>query len=89
MTTEDTFEIDISDLTIEDIETIEEVTGRAIDAIGDPTMPKGKLLRAMAFIKARRTDPDATLESVGRLKVNIMDDQTKVDPTPASAATAS
>lgn len=71
MSTADTFEIDIEDLTIDDIETIEEITGRAIDTIGDPNMPKGKLLRAMAFIKARRTDPDATLESVGKLKVSM------------------
>lgn len=91
MTTEpaDTFEVDINDLSIDDIETIEEITGRAIDSIGDPNMPKGKLLRALAFIKARRTDPEATLESVGKLKINIAGDEAKVDPTPASAATES
>lgn len=80
----DTFEIDIQDLTIDDIETIEEMTGKPIDLMGDPSMPKGKLLRALAFIKARRTDPDATPESVGKLKVSMGGGES--NPTEASAS---
>jgi len=80
----DVVDIDIEELTIDDIETIEEITGHPIDALGDPKMPKGKILRALALIKARRTDPEATAESVGHLKVNLGGDAER--PTEASAS---
>jgi hypothetical protein len=78
-----TFKVDIQELTIDDIETIEEMTGMPIDKIGDPDSPKGKLMRALAYIKARKTDPDATPESVGSLVLD-MGGSKKVDPTVAS-----
>lgn len=67
----DVFTLDVNELTIDDIETIEDITGRPIDALSDPDMPKGKMMRAIAFVQARRTDPDATLESVGKLKMQM------------------
>ena len=81
---DDTFVIDVDDLTIDDIETIEEMTGMPIDKLGDPTMPKGKMLRALAFVKARRTDPTATPESVGKKKVRTQENDA-LRPTEASA----
>ena len=69
------FSIDIESLTIDDIETIEDITGFAIDKLGDPDMPKGKMMRALAFVKARKTDPDATPESVGHLRVEVGSDK--------------
>tara|TARA_R110000824_G_scaffold21303_4_gene79542 strand:+ start:3440 stop:3694 length:255 start_codon:yes stop_codon:yes gene_type:complete len=70
----DVFSIDIESLTIDDIETIEDITGFAIDKLGDPDMPKGKMMRALAFVKARKTDPTATPESVGGLRIEITSD---------------
>jgi hypothetical protein len=67
----ETFKVDIQALTIDDIETIEEMTGLPIDKLGDPDAPKGKLMRALAFIKARKTDPTATPESVGSLVLDM------------------
>jgi hypothetical protein len=78
------FEIDLDDLTINDIETIEEITGHPIDKLADPNMPKGKMLRAMAFIKERRVNPDATPESVGDKVVRVKDDKDR--PTAASVS---
>jgi hypothetical protein len=75
MSTDNVFSIDIEALTIDDIETIEEMTGAPIDKLGDPTMPKGKMLRALAFVKARKTDPTATPESVGGLRIEIATDK--------------
>jgi hypothetical protein len=71
MDTDNVFSIDIESLTIDDIETIEEMIGAPIDKLGDPDMPKGKMLRALAFVKARKTDPDATIESVGSMRIAI------------------
>ena len=75
----DVFTLDVNELTIDDIETIEEITGKPIDALSDPDMPKGKMMRAIAFVQARRTDPDATIESVGKLKMQMAVDDPK-DP---------
>ena len=77
----ETFKVDVQELTINDIETIEEMTGLPIDKIGDPDAPKGKLMRALAFVKARKTDPDATPESVGHL---VLDMGNNDNPTEAS-----
>ena len=66
-----TFKVDIQALTIDDIETIEDMTGLPIDKLGDPNAPKGKLMRALAYINARKTDPDATPESVGSLVLDM------------------
>lgn len=70
----DVFSVDIQSLTIDDIETIEDITGFAIDKLGDPDMPKGKMMRALAFVKARKTDPTATPASVGHLRLEIASD---------------
>lgn len=77
----ETFKVDMQELTINDIETIEEMTGMPIDKIGDADQPKGKLMRALAFISARKTDPTATPESVGDL---VLDMGAGENPTEAS-----
>ena len=78
----ETFKVDVQQLTINDIETIEEITGLPIDRLGDPDAPKGKLMRALALVKARKTDPTATPESVGNLVLDMGGDA--ADPTVAS-----
>ncbi len=67
----ETFKVDIEALTIDDIETIEEITGLPIDKLGDPDAPKGKLMRALALVKARKTDPTATPESVVHMVLDM------------------
>jgi hypothetical protein len=59
----------LESLTIEDIEIIEDVVGVAIDDIfgGTKTVPKGKLLKAIAFVVNRKTDPEFTLEAAGKM----------------------
>jgi hypothetical protein len=74
MKSNEVFSIDIESLTIDDIETIEDMIGAPIDKLGDPSMPKGKMLRALAFVKARKTDPDATPESVGGMRIEVATD---------------
>ena len=64
----ETFKVDVQQLTINDIETIEEITGLPIDRLGDPDAPKGKLT--------------ATPESVGNLVLDMGGDA--ADPTVAS-----
>lgn len=81
--------VDLSTLTIADIEAIEEITGLGMRAVmtrlADDDAPKGKLLRAIAYVAMRRTDPSVTFEDAGAVVLEIQDDRT-VDPTSASAS---
>ena len=67
----ETVEIDLDDLTIEEVEIFEEITGIPIDELGGAGKPKGKMLRALAYLSKRRTDPSITLEEVGRLRLKV------------------
>ena len=68
--TNDVFTIDINDLTIGEVVLIEEMTGLPLDALGQPDVPKGKMMQALAFISKKRDDPDFTWEQAGELKIN-------------------
>ena len=76
--TNDVFTIDINDLTIGEVVLIEEMTGLPLDALGQPDVPKGKMMQALAFISKKREDPDFTWEQAGDLKINAVSE--KIDP---------
>ena len=63
--------VDLDELTIAEIETVEEITGIPIDRLGDANSPKGKMLRALALVKLRRTDPTVTAEQVGEMRIRL------------------
>ena len=77
--TNDVFTIDINDLTIGEVVLIEEMTGLPLDALGQPDVPKGKMMQALAFISKKRVDPDFTWEQAGELRISAVSE--KVDPT--------
>ena len=79
MTDNDVFTIDINDLTIAEVVLIEEMTGLPRDALGQPDVPKGKMMQALAFISKKRVDPDFTWEQAGELRISAVSE--KVDPT--------
>ena len=64
-------EIDIDDLTIDEVILFEEQTGCPIDELGAAGRMKGPMLRALAFIAERRKNPTVTLEEIGRLKISV------------------
>jgi|TARA_R110002051_G_scaffold295592_2_gene361402 hypothetical protein len=67
-------ELNFDDLTIGEIEEIEELTGRSIQSIQDPEAPMGSTLRVLAYIIKRRDNPEFTLEEAGDLIVIQGDD---------------
>jgi len=79
VTDTDVFTIDINDLTIAEVVLIEEMTGLPLDALGQPDVPKGKMMQALAFISKKRVDPDFTWEQAGELRISAVSE--KVDPT--------
>jgi len=56
---------DIESLTLNEVEIIEDMTGKSIEAIGDVTAPKGAVLKAMVFVVMRRDNPDVTADEAG------------------------
>ena len=74
MTDQNTLEINLDSLTIEDIEFIEDYCDLPIDAVMDGKARKGKVLRAFAFVAMRRENPNITLEEVGKLPLSAFPD---------------
>lgn len=62
---------DIDSLTIEEIEWIEDATNTPIDQLFAANAKKGPMLRAMALIKGRRSDPDFSAEDAGKVEVSF------------------
>lgn len=81
MSKSDALTIDLEDLTIEEVEVLEEITDTALDELFAPGAKKGRVLRALAYIAARRDNPNVTLEEVGSKRLVIQDDAEDSDPS--------
>jgi len=73
-----TVDFDLGDLTLGEIDEIEERTGMSIDEFQDFTnpekakgRPKGKMLRAMALVVLRREDPSVTWEDTADVVLDV------------------
>lgn len=62
--------IDYSDLTLGEIETIEELTGKTLDEIIEVKTPRGRLMRALVFVITKRTNPAYTFEETAKLTLD-------------------
>lgn len=49
-------------LTLGETAKVESIAGAPIDALGDPTAPKGRLLAALVMVLKQRSQPDFTLD---------------------------
>jgi hypothetical protein len=58
---------DFETLTIEEVETIEHISGSPIDALMDDKALKGKSLKAVVFVIKKRESAMFTLEDAGKL----------------------
>jgi hypothetical protein len=79
-TPDEVLEFDVNELTLGEIETIEEIVGR--DVLRDLARgtPGGKTLVAVVYVIKKRTDPDVTLDDVRGLKVNALRLSGQADP---------
>lgn len=62
-------EIDFNTMTLNEIEQIELITGRSIDAIMDDGAPRGRVFKAIIWVVRKRTDPNFTLEQAGEMSM--------------------
>lgn len=70
----------LENLTVAEIEAIEEITGVPLDKLGKADQPKGKMLRAMVYVTQRRKNPDFTMEDAGNFVLNFTG-RSEPDPT--------
>jgi len=80
----------VADLTVGELELLEERTGRPLSQLFTADAPRGILLHTLAFIQLRRDDPATTWETAGEARVDLEleDEQPEVvestaDPTAA------
>lgn len=62
--------MDITNLTLGEISTVEELSGRSLSALSDETAPKGKIMAALAYVLKRRQDPKYTLREAEELTMD-------------------
>lgn len=72
------------ELTVKQIEDIEEASGLPIVWLYDPEKPKGAITRAVAFVLCREHDPSFTMEQAGAKRVFIRAEP-QLPPTGESA----
>lgn len=78
----------VQDLTVGELEELEERTNRPLSKLFDADAPRGVLLHALAYIQLRRTDPDTTWEAAADVRVDLDIEEevveTTTDPTVAA-----
>ncbi len=78
-------DVNLDELTIEEIEILEDILDAPFDKAFAPDAKRGKAMRALAFIAMRRLDPNVTIEDVGKVRINSFGGG-EVDPPAPSAA---
>lgn len=81
----DDVKVDPEDFTIEELETVEDLTGRSISDLFPAGRASASGLRAVVFIQKRREDPAFTWDDAGKFKFNQIEVGSEPDPTTAAA----
>lgn len=83
----ETLKVELDELTIGEVEDIEEVTGRHIAEIGQELVNgpvRAKTLKALTWILKRRDNPEFTLEDARGIKIDVwlngQEPETQPDP---------
>lgn len=62
-------DFDFESLTLEEVETIENLVGASIDEAFGTGKPKGKALKVFVWIIKKRSDPKYTIEQASKLSL--------------------
>lgn len=60
---------DFESLTLEEVETIENLVGASIDEAFGDGKPKGKALKVFTWVITKRTNPDFTIEQASKVSL--------------------
>lgn len=85
----DEVRVDISDLTLGEVEEFEEITGLALSNFGEGKPFPAKALVALVYLTKRRTDTAFTLDDARQVHISDLNygaaEEVQVDPTPLRA----
>lgn len=82
----DDITIDPDDFTIDELEEIEALTGKALPDLFTPRGPSASGLRGALFIVKRRADPEFSWDDASKLSINDMKSAaSRPDPTSAAS----
>jgi hypothetical protein len=73
-------EFNLDDMTIAELEEIEELIGGDVLEMMTAGTPKMRLLRVLAWVTMRRSNPDLTMDDVGAMKLSSLN--LEAPPTP-------
>ena len=80
--------IDLNDLTIAEMEEIEDLLDLPFDVAFGPKAKKAKAFHAVAFIAAKRENPDVTWEEVGDVRLTGIAGVTDADEDSGNSSAA-
>lgn len=66
--------MNIENLSMRDVATIEKLSGLAIDQLGDPGAPKGRLFAAMMYVIKKKEDDTFTFDMALDTPMNDLND---------------
>jgi hypothetical protein len=61
--------LDLDGLTLNEVELIEELTGKDIEALISMDVMSGKVAKVLVFVMRKRTEPAITLEECGNMSL--------------------
>jgi hypothetical protein len=73
----------VGELTVGELELLEERTKRAMSKLFDPDEPRGPLLHALAYIVLRREDPEVTWEAAADVVVKLAEAEAEAPADPS------
>lgn len=73
--------MNVNELTLGDVAEIEELSGQPLAALSDPSLAKGKLMIAIAWVIKRKTDPQYKYEDAKRLTMDEIEGLFEENPT--------
>jgi hypothetical protein len=71
---------DFESLTLEEVETIENLVGESIDQAFGDGKPKGKALKVFVWTVMKRTDPKYTIEQASKISLSEALNMIQGDP---------
>lgn len=67
----DSLDFDLNSLTIGEVEEIENVTDTPIDKLFSVDGKKGTMMRVIAYVQGRRSNPEFTWEEAGNTRIEL------------------
>lgn len=72
--------VNADDLTLGEIELIEEVSGSPIGWMGQENKPQGKIMVAIAYVMGLRENPDYTIDEARKMRIEVESEGNPPEP---------